>query len=50
MQPNAESASDSLRKLGRAQRTLREAVELAEESAEHPAFGEVVDQVNPGAR
>ena len=29
-------------------RTLREAVEFAEEGAEHPSFGEVVDEVDPG--
>jgi len=32
------------------ERTLREAVELAEEGAEHPALGEIVDEVDPGAR
>ena len=30
-------------------RTLREAVELAEEVPEHPAIGQVVDEVNPRA-
>ena len=34
----------------RPQRTLGEAVDLAEEGAKHPAFSQVINQVNPGAR
>ena len=39
-----------MRQIRRAQHTLCEAVELAEEGAKHPALGEVINQVDPGTR